>query len=70
MGMGQHKHNPTAIAAKNGELPPKPKRLSKRQRDRLLMKMIYEKTGIGAIERKLGINSFKEAEMMEDLLRR
>lgn len=21
--MGQHKHNPTAIAAKNGELPPK-----------------------------------------------
>lgn len=23
--MGQHKHNPTAIAAKNGELPPKKK---------------------------------------------
>ena len=23
--MGQHKTNPTAIAAKNGELPPKPK---------------------------------------------
>lgn len=22
--MGEHKHNPTAIAAKNGELPPKP----------------------------------------------
>lgn len=21
--MGEHKHNPTAIAAKNGELPPK-----------------------------------------------
>ena len=23
--MGQHKHNPTAIAAQNGELQPKPK---------------------------------------------
>lgn len=23
--MGEHKHNPTAIAAKNGELPPKKK---------------------------------------------
>lgn len=29
--MGQHKHNPTAIAAKNGELTPKPPKLSKRQ---------------------------------------
>lgn len=36
--MGQHKHNPTAIAAKNGELPPKkrePQR-TKRQAERLL----------------------------------
>lgn len=32
--MGQHKHNPVAIAAKNGELPPKPKKKSKRQLDR------------------------------------
>ena len=24
--MGEHKHNPTAIAAKNGELPPKKKK--------------------------------------------
>ena len=31
--MGQHKYNPTAIAAKNGEIPPKPKRLSKRERE-------------------------------------
>lgn len=29
--MGQHKHNPTAIAAKNGELPTKPLKPSKRQ---------------------------------------
>lgn len=36
--MGQHKHNPTAIAAKNGELPPKQRepRLTNRQAERLL----------------------------------
>lgn len=34
--MGQHKHNPTAIAAKNGELPPKPKKMGKRESERLL----------------------------------
>ncbi|MBR2256319.1 MAG: hypothetical protein IJ899_03055 [Blautia sp.] len=31
--MGQHKYNPTAIAAKNGEIPEKPKRPSKRERE-------------------------------------
>lgn len=31
--MGQHKHNPIAIAAARGELPPKPPKKSKRQRD-------------------------------------
>ena len=36
--MGQHKHNPTAIAAEKGELPPKKRerRLTKRQVERLL----------------------------------
>jgi hypothetical protein len=35
--MGQHKYNPTAIAAKEGKIPPKPKdKLSKRERERLL----------------------------------
>ena len=34
--MGEHKHNPTAIAAKNGELPPKQKKMSKREAERLL----------------------------------
>ena len=34
--MGEHKTNPTAIAAKNGELSPKPKPMSKREMDRLL----------------------------------
>lgn len=33
--MGQHKHNPIAIAAKNSELPPKPKKMGKREADRL-----------------------------------
>lgn len=32
--MGQHKHNPTAIACKNGELPPKPKKMGKREMER------------------------------------
>ena len=37
--MGQHKHNPTAIAAAKGELPPKKReqRLTKRQAERLLL---------------------------------
>lgn len=36
--MGQRKHNPTAIAAKNGELPPKQreKQLTKREAEVLL----------------------------------
>lgn len=34
--MGQHKYNPTAIAAKEGKLPPKEKKLNKRERDILL----------------------------------
>ena len=34
--MGQHKYNPTAIAAKEGKLPPKPKQMSKREVERLM----------------------------------
>ena len=34
--MGQHKYNPTAIAAKNGELPPKPKPIGKREVYRIM----------------------------------
>lgn len=48
--MGQHKYNPTAIAAANGELPPKHKKLGKRKSERLLKQMIcaemYSRTGI------------------------
>ena len=38
--MGQHKYNPTAIAAKNGELPPKQKKTSKREREALLQNAV------------------------------
>lgn len=41
--MGEHKTNPVAIAAKRGELPPKPKPLSKREKERLLMQEIERK---------------------------
>lgn len=44
--MGQHKHNPTAIAAKNGELPPKPKKMGKREWERMIVRKIEELTGI------------------------
>lgn len=38
--MGQHKYNPTAIAAAKGELPPKPKPIGKRQSERILRMMM------------------------------
>jgi hypothetical protein len=41
--MGQHKHNPTAIAAKNGELPPKPPKMTKREKERIIYSVIEEK---------------------------
>ena len=52
--MGQHKHNPTAIAAKNGELPPKEQPiLSKRQMEALMRKRIEDVTGVTDIRRAL-----------------
>lgn len=46
--MGAHKYNPTAIAANNGELPPKKKTstMSKRQFERLVTTMIENRLGI------------------------
>lgn len=40
--MGEHKHNPTAIAAKNGELPPKQKPLGKREARRIAEARLQE----------------------------
>lgn len=47
--MGEHKYNPTAIAAKNGELPPKKKPISKRERDRLIYVELHKRLGIAAV---------------------
>lgn len=68
--MGQHKYNPNCQLAREGKLPPKPKPMSKRQRERMMMAFIRERTGIGAIERALGIDSYAEYEELEKLKRR
>ena len=53
--MGQHKFNPTAIAAKNGELAPKKnKKMSKRQREALIREKIAEKTGLSGFFKYIG----------------
>lgn len=52
--MGQHKHNPIAIAAKNGELPPKKKKLTKRQRDAIIQNYIEERTGLPGLAKAMG----------------
>lgn len=41
--MSQHKYNPTAIKAKNDEIPPKPPRMYKRERDIDTSKLHYVK---------------------------
>lgn len=40
--MGEHKRNPTAIAAKNGVLLPKPQRKTKKEMDCELNAMVME----------------------------
>lgn len=52
--MGQHKYNPTAQAAKKGELPPKEQKLSKRQQEALIRAKIEQITGIDKIRFLLG----------------
>lgn len=41
--MGQHKYNPNCQLAKEGKLPPKPKKMSKREQERLLRAIIYDR---------------------------
>lgn len=41
--MGQHKHNQTVIAAKNGELPQKPPKMTKREKERIIYSEIEAK---------------------------
>lgn len=52
--MGQHKYNPTALAAKRGELPPKPPRMGKREWERRAMALIAERTGLDRITKMTG----------------
>lgn len=44
--MGQHKTNPVALAAARGNLPPRPPKVSKREKDRRLYaevtRLMYE----------------------------
>lgn len=40
--MGQHKTNPTAIAAKEGKIPPKPKKKGKREVEREMLAKCQE----------------------------
>ena len=48
--MGQHKHNPTAIAAKKGEIPPKPRAtMSKRESDRRILAHMADRMGLTAM---------------------
>ena len=52
---GEHKHNQTAIDAKNGLLPPKNKpKLSKRQQNALIRKRIQDITGLPQLVRAMG----------------
>lgn len=52
--MGQHRYNPTAQAAKRGELLPKPPRMSKRELERRAMALIAERTGLNQISKMMG----------------
>ena len=40
--MGQHKYNPNCQLAREGKLPPKPKKMSKREAERQLYAMCAE----------------------------
>lgn len=47
--MGKHKHNPNCELAKKGMLPPKKKKMGKRETELLLMHKIQKLTGIDRI---------------------
>lgn len=54
--MGEHKYNPTAIAAKNGEIPPKKKPMGKAETDKWVYEWIREQTLLPIIGREIGRN--------------
>lgn len=52
--MGQHKYNPTAQAAKEGKLPPKPEKISKREQERQMYRIIRKMTGLDYLDSLIG----------------
>jgi hypothetical protein len=48
--MGQSNYNPTALLAKEGKIPPKPRRLGKRERERILKEKIERLYPVAARE--------------------
>lgn len=54
--MGEHKHNPVAIAAKNGELPPKKKPMSTAESKEWVYAWVREHTPLGIMEQEIRRN--------------
>lgn len=55
--MGQHKYNPTSLAAKAGEITPKQPKMSKREMEcRLMMALAYK---TGATQLMTAINTMR-----------
>ena len=54
--MGEHKHNPTATAAKNGELPPKKKPMGTAESREWVAAWMREHTPLGIMEREIRRN--------------
>lgn len=57
--MGQHKTNPTALAAKEGKLPPKPQKISKKEAERIMYAKCQEIIYRPLIETYIKIRSEK-----------
>lgn len=54
--MGEHKHNPTATAAKNGELPPKKKPMGTAESREWVHAWMREHTPLEIMEREIRRN--------------
>lgn len=54
--MGEHKHNPTATAAKNGELPPKKKPMGTAESREWVYAWMREHTLLGIMEQEIRRN--------------
>lgn len=67
--MGQHKFNPNSLLAKDGKLPPKPPKKSKRQCERELRALCYDylisRSGLGQVMEMAGVDTNQKRE--EDL---